>query len=357
MAIGKLRKLRYVPELDGMRGFAILAVMLFHAGVPFLNGGFIGVDIFFVLSGFLITSLIINEYDATSRLNLKNFYVRRLLRLGPALLVLLLIFSFLSVVFLSKDKAQANLVDSLISLFYMSNWARAFSIHPPDYLGHTWSLSIEEQFYILWPPTLLALLRTFDNRWIIAFVAFLIAMSSWMLRIYLIHFGVSFERLYNGLDTRADTLMIGCVLGIILSAGLLSNRVQLILSKWISMLSPVAILSLILISLNMTWKNNQLYFWVFFAVEILTATLILHLFINRNSVIHKIFSMRCIVWIGSISYGLYLWHYPIFVAMVRLKFSRLEVITYGFIMTFVVSTLSFYILEKPVLKFKRQYYA
>jgi len=355
MDVSKERKLSYVPELDGMRGFAILAVMCFHANVPFLMGGFIGVDVFFVLSGFLITSLIINEYDATSKLNLKNFYMRRLLRLGPALLLLLLIFSLFSIIFLSKDEAQSNLIDTIISLFYMSNWARALSIHPPDYLGHTWSLSIEEQFYILWPLTLLVLLRIFNNRWTVAFVVFLFAMTAWLLRIYLIYSGSSFERLYNGLDTRADSLMIGCVFGIILSSDLLNNRIKNILSKWLSILSPFSIFCLIFISVGMRWKNPQMYYWVFFAIEIFTAVLLLHLFINNNSLIHKLLSMRWIVWVGSISYGLYLWHYPIYRILYSLSYRGIELITYGAIVTFMISAFSFYMLEKPFLKIKKNY--
>jgi len=355
MKLDNKKKFGYVPELDGMRGVAILAVMIFHAGAPFLQGGFIGVDIFFVLSGFLITSLIINEYDSSSSLNLKNFYMRRLIRLAPALFLLLLVFTLLSALLLSKDKAQSNHIDTIISLFYMSNWARAFSIHPPDYLGHTWSLSIEEQFYILWPLTLLGLLRTFTNRWVIAFIAFSFAISAWLLRIYLIDNGSSFERLYNGLDTRADTLMMGCALGVILSSGLLSNKIQLVLSKWLSILAPCVILCLVFISITMTWTNPKMYYWVFFAVEIFTVIILLHLFVNRDSFIHKLLSMKWIVWVGSISYGLYLWHYPIYRVMKSLDYSGYEVITYGTFITFMVSMLSFYFLEKPILKLKRKF--
>ncbi len=226
MIIDNNKRFGYVPELDGMRGIADLAVMAYHARTPFLNGGFIGVDIFFVLSGFLITSLIINEYDSSASLNFKYFYMRRLLRLGPALILLLLVFVMLSMIFLSKDKAQSNIITAIISLFYMSNWARAFSIHPLDYLGHTWSLSIEEQFYILWPLTLLVMLRAFKNRWIIAIMTLSFALTSWILRIQLIQNGTTFNRLYNGLDTRADALMIGCALGVIISSDLLSNKIR-----------------------------------------------------------------------------------------------------------------------------------
>ena len=281
--------------------------------------------------------------------------MRRLLRLGPALILLLLLYALLSIFFLSKDIAQSNLIDTLISLFFMSNWARAFSFHPPDYLGHTWSLSVQEHFYILWPLTLLMLLRAFSNRWTVAFVAILFAMSSWLLRIYLFHSGSSFERLYNGSDTHADALMIGCILGIILSSELLKNKIQLVLSKWLTLLAPFSILCLIFMSVIMSLKNPQMYYWGFCAIEILTATLLLHLLINKNSVIHKLLSMRWIVWVGSISYSLYLWHYPIYRTMQQLNYSVIEVITYGTIVTLIISACSFYMLEKPILKIKRKY--
>ena len=135
--------LGYNPGLDGLRGTAILSVMAYHAQTPFFRGGFIGVDIFFVLSGFLISSLLVSEFDRCNAVSLKNFYMRRLLRLAPALIGLLVIFCVASSLFLSAQKANSNYIDSLIALAYLSNWARALSIHPPDFLGHTWSLSIE----------------------------------------------------------------------------------------------------------------------------------------------------------------------------------------------------------------------
>ncbi len=350
-------KIGYIPELDGIRGAAILAVMFFHAGEPFFKGGFIGVDVFFVLSGFLITSLIINEYDDLSSLSLKNFYMRRLLRLGPALFLLLSVFTLLSFFFLSKEEAQSNFTESIIALFYMSNWVRAFAIHPSDYLGHTWSLSIEEQFYILWPLTLLALLRRFNNRWHVAFAAFIIAILAWVLRVYLLENGSSFERLYNGLDTRADALMTGCTLGIIVSSGLLKNKMLPVLSIMLSVLSPFAIFFLAFICTTMSWKNPQLYYWIFFAVEMSTAIIILHILVNKNTLVHKLFSMKWIVWTGSISYGLYLWHYLVYEAMDALSLHLSKIIVYGTFVSYIIAALSFYLLEKPVLKLKKKFYS
>lgn len=212
-------QLKQSPALTGLRGGAVLLVMLFHADVPMLRGGYIGVDIFFVLSGFLISSLLIEEFHASGTINIKHFYIRRLLRLAPAVLLLLAIFSLLSFLFLSPERSSRNLIDALIALTYMSNWARAFSIHPPDYLGHTWSLSIEEQFYIFWPLTLVLFLRLSPRLSHVAVLILAIALASAGLRIFLLAEGASFFRLYNGLDTRADALMIGCALAAFFHGG------------------------------------------------------------------------------------------------------------------------------------------
>jgi len=348
-------KLAYVPELDGLRGVAILAVMLFHAGVPFLEGGFIGVDIFFVLSGFLITSLLIQEFDCMECINLQYFYMRRVLRLGPSLIFFLVVFCLLSLVALNKEKAIGNFIDALISLVYLSNWARAFMLHPPDFLGHTWSLSIEEQFYILWPIILLTLLRITKNRWYIVFTAALVALFSWLLRIYFAMSDVPTERLYNGLDTRADALMVGCTLGVLISSGLISEDVKGYLSKWLVAIAPFSMICLLAFSILSKWQDPRMYYLGFFVIELLTVALVLDILVSKRSIIGKVFAMRWLIWVGSISYGLYLWHYPIYRTMLALGFNRLAVILVGTFVTFVVAACSYYFLERPILKFRKSF--
>ena len=172
----------YVPALDGIRGIAIICVMIMHSGFKLFKGGFIGVDIFFVLSGFLITYLLVREYDRhDEQVNLKAFYARRALRLGPALILMLIGNSLWGIFFFTPAESMSNLEDALIALFYMANWARAFEIHAPRFLGHTWSLSIEEQFYILWPMIFLLLMRCIRSRALVAAVvlAGAIAAASW----------------------------------------------------------------------------------------------------------------------------------------------------------------------------------
>lgn len=348
--------LKYSPELDGLRGAAILSVMAYHAQAPFLKGGFIGVDVFFVLSGFLITSLLVSEYDNYRSVNLKHFYMRRVLRLAPALIVLLIIFCLASFLFLSNQQANRNYIDSLISFFYLSNWARAFSLHPPDFLGHTWSLSIEEQFYIVWPILLLALLRFSSSRKVVVFITASLALSAWALRFYLHMKGAAPDRLYNGLGTRADALMVGCALGVAYASGFLNkNNLKPILTKILVIISPVSALILLAFSVIANWRSPYMYQFGFFAVALLTATIVVDIMVNNKSIIKRILTAKALVWTGSISYGLYLWHYPIYRAMFSLEMSDLAVITIGSLITFTVAALSYYFMEKPILMLKKRF--
>lgn len=353
MPSGSDCRLTYAPELDGLRGIAILAVMLFHTEISIFKGGFIGVDVFFVLSGFLITSLLIQEFVATKTISLKNFYIRRLLRLGPALLLLLIIYCIISFLFLSKEQANSNYIDAFISLIYLSNWARAFGFHPPDFLGHTWSLSIEEQFYILWPIVLLTLLRASKNRWLVFLFAASIAFIAWFLRVYLIVNDASLIRVYNGLDTRADALMTGCALGALLFLYSPGEMIKQSFLKWLNYLSPLAMLCLLFLVFICDWQDFRVYYFYFSMVECLVFILILAIRLNKEGILSKILAMKGLVWIGSISYGLYLWHYPIYRTLFALGFEHKVVVIVGTLATFIMAIFSYSFLERPVLRLRR----
>lgn len=348
--------LKYTPELDGLRGVAIVGVMVFHAGAPFLKGGFIGVDIFFVLSGFLITSLLVSEFNRCGTVNLKNFYIRRMLRLAPALIVLLLVLCLASFFFLSSQEANSNYIDSLIALAYLSNWARAFSIHPPYLLGHTWSLSIEEQFYIIWPVLLLIVLRLFKTRHSVVMFAIAVAIVSWVFRIYLHANGATVERLYYGLDTRVDALMVGCALGVALASGhLTSGSRKEALSRVLVVIAPVSVACLLVFSTVADHHAPYMYQYGFFSIELLTAILIMDVLLNDNSMIRRLLGMKWLVWIGTLSYGLYLWHYPIYKLMFVFGFRGVAVVIAGSLTTFALTVFSYYLIEKPILKLKKRF--
>jgi peptidoglycan/LPS O-acetylase OafA/YrhL len=346
-----------VPALDGMRGLAVLAVMLTHAiyGAPRLQGGSIGVDIFFVLSGFLITYLLVREYDHNSQqISFGKFYARRALRLGPALLALLLAVTIWGWVFFERESAQSNLNDALITLFYAANWARAFEIHPPQLLGHAWSLSIEEQFYLLWPVILLLLLRGIRSRMRIVYLIGAGAIASWMLRVWMAIDGASINRLYNGLDTRADTLLVGCGLGVLLASNLIRDDARPAIAARLKPLAPVSAAVFATIVLYANWQSPHMYYWLFAVVEVLVALLILQIFVADSSATKTFFSLRPLVWVGTISYGLYLWHYPIYVLLKGYGMTH-KGIVFGTVLTFSIAAVSYYAMEKPILRFKDRF--
>ncbi|HLY66186.1 MAG TPA: acyltransferase, partial [Chloroflexota bacterium] len=190
--------LGYRPALDGIRGAAVLAVMLFHFGAPFDQGGFLGVDAFFVLSGFLITSLLVEEWARNAGISFRGFYLRRALRLLPALLVMLLGAGAVAATIAPPEMREGTWRGIAVTLLYVANWQKVFSDQSVGVLGHTWSLSIEEQFYILWPPLLCLLLRRrLSLRWLTAIAAALAVTSAATRAVLMLRGAATTEVLYN----------------------------------------------------------------------------------------------------------------------------------------------------------------
>jgi peptidoglycan/LPS O-acetylase OafA/YrhL len=345
--------LKYVPELDGLRGIAVLAVIMFHSGVPWLRGGFIGVDIFFSLSGFLITTLLIQEYDKKNIISLKKFYLRRVIRLMPALLALLIVYILASYSLLDFNKANENLKDALIVFFYSANWTRALGMNRPTMLGHTWSLSVEEQFYILWPLLLMILLRFLASRLAIFMAIGLMTVASATSRIYMLQNGATFDRLYNGLDTRADALLVGCMLGVAMSVSTFNTlRNYRLFRKCFSL---VCFLSLCLISIFGDWQSPSMYYWLFSITGISSTFLIVEAISSDPSPLKRFLKFPIFIRLGKISYGLYLWHYPIFYLLLQNKYSWSQILVLGGFISICMAACSYYFLEKPVLRLKEYF--
>jgi peptidoglycan/LPS O-acetylase OafA/YrhL len=349
----------YIPALDGLRGMAILFVMGNHVPLrqvqSLLPGGFVGVDIFFVLSGFLITSLLIQEFDRTGSIGLRNFYMRRALRLGPALIALLVVYCLSSFVLFDQARARGNCVDALIALFYASNWVRVFSKNQLGLLAHTWSLSTEEQFYILWPIILLTLLRASKKRRYIAAVAAAVALLSWLAGIRLALKGASTIRICFALDSRADTLMIGCILGVALSSGPMTEQARKMVQKLLAIMAPLSLACLPAFSISGNVFGRGLFYYGFVIMALLAAALILDVLVSRRSIVGRFLAMKWLVWIGSISYGLYLWHWPIFWGMHGFGFKGWTVVLAGTPLTFLIVLLSYYGMERPILELKKRF--
>ncbi|WP_255523440.1 acyltransferase [Acidovorax sp. IB03] len=310
---------RYWPALDGLRGLAVLAVMLFHAQVPQVVGGFAGVDIFFVLSGFLITSQLMQELHQSGHIRWGRFFMRRLLRLQPALLLLLLTYILGWIAGWIPGPGSTVTRDVSIVLLAMTHWARALDWYPPDYLGHAWSLGIEEQFYLLWALLLAAMGRYATRRWSVLALALAGTLAGMLWMLWLHTAGAKPVRLYNGLDTRAMALLCGCALAswlhtrrperldnVPLPSHLVSH------SRAVSYTGMMALALLLLGMSSLEWHNSLMFPWGYMAIAVTATLLVWSLVLAPSGLCSAILAWPPLVAVGKISYGLYLWHYPLF---------------------------------------------
>lgn len=337
-------RLGYRPELDGMRGIAILLVFFHHAGIPIVHGGHIGVDIFFVLSGFLITALLWQEHEKYGRISLKNFYIRRLLRLTPALALLLVLFGGFTLLTKSGEALIKTGKAILFTALYISDFALAFDFAALGSLEHTWSLAIEEHFYLLFPLTLVLLLAKKWSRksmlWLFGILIVLIAIHRAIL------WGPTQQevhRVFYGFDTRADGLLIGCVLGLLVSWNKLSPI------KW-TMALPASVI-LFFACIFVSW-DSAVYAYGLPVINLSTALVLAFILTSPPAWLAN----RALVWIGVISYGLYLWHNLIFILIrERLTESPWTILVLGSAVSVVCAGFSYYLLEKPCLKLKERF--
>lgn len=348
---------RYIPALDGLRALAILVVMIYHASPSLMPGGFAGVELFFVLSGFLITGLLLKEQRRHGRIQLGYFYVRRVLRLFPALALLLTVVTAFAFIALPSEFGPRTLTDSFVALFYCTNWVRAFELSGPSFLGHTWSLSIEEQFYMFWPFALILLMKHTsqdDSGRAIARWLCLLAAGALLHKLVLLMWGATAVRLYNGLDTRADGLLFGCALAAALSSGLLDlsrESVQRVVHKG----TPLAIAGFAFAVWTLNWRQPGTYIWGLPFVSLCTGILICSVLAAPDGRLGRLLTSRSLVWIGQLSYGLYLWHYPVYRIMGHFGATETQCLTLGTAIAFASATLSWYLLEKPILKLKSRF--
>ena len=344
-------RLAYSPALDGLRAVAVLAVMLYHGGVSIAGGGFLGVDVFFVLSGFLITTLLLLEFEAGGRLNLPAFWGRRARRLLPALF-LVLIAVLIYGAFLRGEAASTVRLDVLATLFYVSNWWFIASgnsyfeqFQDPSPLTHTWSLAIEEQWYLLLPLVLVLLLpRIRGRRWWAAIFGALALLSAGLMAL-LYTPGSDPSREYYGTDTRLLALLIGAGLASLFTPGV-AGRLR-VPARW---LAPVAVVGLLLL-LTLTDDSSQwLYRGGFLLVALVAAALLAAVVARPEGPVARALALGPIVWVGKISYGLYLWHWPVYVVLspTRTGLSGVSLLVLRFAVTLAIATLSYHLVEMPI---------
>ncbi len=360
--------LSYSPALDGLRAVAVLGVLAFHGGVSWLPGGFLGVDAFFVLSGFLITSLLVREWESTGTIALRAFWARRARRLLPALFALVVFVVCVAPFAMPAGTYPGLRGDALSALLYFANWHFIFAgatyfaqSAPPSPLTHTWSLAIEEQFYLVWPiAVLLVLTRTRGLRTLL-WVCVAGALGSAVEMALLYREGASLTRLYYGTDTRAQALLAGAALAVGLSlvarrrgkttgdeaAWLPASRHA---RNVISVLGLVGVAGSAALWGTSTGTSPFLYEGGFLVVAVCAAAVVAAAVCLPAGALARVLAARPLRDLGRISYGVYLWHYPLFLWVdgQRTGLQGAALFALRCALTIVVASASFLLLERPV---------
>ncbi|EOB1266216.1 acyltransferase family protein [Staphylococcus pseudintermedius] len=308
---------RYMPGLDGVRAVAVIAIIIYHLNPQWLSGGFLGVDTFFVISGYLITSLLLTEYHNTGKIELMSFWLRRVKRLIPAVLFLVMGVIVLSLIFMPTEIQKVR-ADSIAAIFYVSNWwyimqnvdyFEQFAVQP---LKHLWSLAIEEQFYLVFPIVLLSLL-SFIRRLKSIRIIFLILLAISMIAMMVLYVpNENVARVYFGTDTRIQTLLMGVLLALVWPPFQLKAKVNRQMRTMIDTAGVVGLAILFICFKFVSETNSILYYGGFFLISTVTL-LVIASSVHPSGYFAKFLGNKVFTFIGSRSYSLYLWHYPIIV--------------------------------------------
>jgi peptidoglycan/LPS O-acetylase OafA/YrhL len=372
-------RLSYSPGLDGLRALAVTAVLLYHADLPWIPGGFLGVEVFFVISGYLITALLLAEWHEKGSIDLKNFWQRRARRLLPALYLLLVVTLTFAVVFLPSEVAGLR-GDVLAAVGYVTNWFLIFgqesyfeSVGRPSVLQHLWSLAVEEQFYLIWPIVLatglgMGATRLRRRRVLMLAIAGAVASSVAMAVLYTP--GVDPSRIYYGTDTRATGLLCGVALAFLWSPndkyrpadhrhhgpwfpdrGRFRRRWGWTAPLVFDLVGLAALGALTWFFLHLGEFQPFLYRGGLALVALATVAAIMavvHPFTHLGTILLGSAPLR---WIGVRSYGIYLWHWPVFMVTrpeLDVPFGGLPLLALRIGVTIVLADLSYRFVETPI---------
>lgn len=341
-------KLSYNPALDGLRGVAILLVILSHAHVPMFDGAFFGVDIFFVLSGFLITSLLLAEWRTNGQLDYWRFYCRRFYRLMPALLLFLAAYMLLAPI-LWPDLTDVY-SDALWSALYLADYGIAFFDRPGTLL-HMWSLSVEEHFYLIWPVALAVVLRRTHKGGALEGSTWKVIAAFWLIATLWRAFWVGQEQPFYTIFFRFDTRVSGLLAGALLAAVLIERPAMVdALAKrmryalWLPLMVPIL--------MSMAWDDYNALLWGMTLVECAAVVVLVAILPARSfhaGLVADMLSTPMLVHLGRVSYGVYLWHYPV-VRYLRAHYDWPVVVVLGTSISVGLAALSYYSIERWALR-------
>lgn len=367
--------LPYLPGLDGLRALAVTGVLLYHASVGWLPGGFLGVSIFFVLSGYLITSLLLVEYKERGRISLKSFWFRRARRLLPAVYLMILVILAYSVLFLPDQVARLR-ETAEAAFFYVTNWYLVFhhesyfqAMGRPLLFQHLWSLAVEEQFYLVWPLLFLTGMKLLGPRKLLALTVALATGAS-LLMALLYNPNVDPSRLYYGTDTRSAELLFGAALAFLyrprasrhstarhlLSRG--SGAFAVVRRRW-GWTSPLLLDALGLVSLGVLASaclliseyQPFLYRGGFAALSLATVATVAAAVHPRSRLVPRLLGLKPLRWVGVRSYGIYLWHWPVFEVTrpgLDVPLDGLPLLALRLSVTLAIAAISYRLVESPI---------
>jgi peptidoglycan/LPS O-acetylase OafA/YrhL len=343
-------RLAYRPGLDGLRAIAVAGVFLYHSRIDWLPGGFLGVDLFFVLSGYLITSLLLVEWEARNRIDLRRFWWRRARRLLPALVVVVLAALVLSAIFARDDLARTR-GDAVSSLLYYTNWHEIIANHSyfnlmgrPSLLQHLWSLAVEEQFYVVWPLLLVPGLVLLGRRRLPFVVAAGIAGSAALM--WVLYNPTDPTRVWNGTDTRAFLLLMGILLALLWPYVERMRRSLPVLELF----GVAALVATVLLYRQMhdydptLWQGGDLAASFCFVVLIAAVA-------HPGTGLGEALGVAPLRWLGERSYGIYLWHWPVIELMrpgVDISWTGPGVVVAQAVIVLTAAELSYRYVEQPI---------